>query len=170
MVVTAPEILPFTAVSIVIGKPSKTLMLLSAIELVALPLNSCRKSAVSVLVPPKRIVLGLAVWVSTIHGESLRVAPVPPTMAAVSHGDAAGPLLQPHQLSPAFTTDADPPVPDSIEIPVGFPLAVVVLFTMRLNCRLSVPPLLTKIPPPPIPPLLVAWFPVMVTLLMLRLV
>src|SRR5260370_2456539 len=159
MVVCAPEIVPFTAVSIVIGKPSKTSMLLSAIELVVLPSNSCRKSAVSVLVPPKRTLVGLAVWVRTIHGLSVRVAPDPPSIPTRSQCDALGPVLQPHQLSPAFTTDADPPTPDAMEMPVGFRLAVVVLFTIRLNWRLSVPPLFTKMPPPPMPPLKPDWFP-----------
>src|SRR5712692_11757870 len=115
------------------GKPSKTSMLLSAIELVVLPSNSCRKSAVSVLVPPKRMVVGLAVWVRTIHGLSVTVAPDPPSIATVSHGEALGPLLQPHQLSAAFTTDADPPTPDAMEMPEGLQLDVVVMLTIRLN-------------------------------------
>src|SRR6266852_6800860 len=170
MVASAPEMVPLTAVSNAIGRPSKTSMLLSAIELVVLPSNSCRKSAVSVLVPPKRTLVGLAVWVRTIHGLSVTVAPDPPSMATVSQGEALGPVLQPHQLSAALSTDADPPTPDAMEMPVGFPLAVVVLFTIRLNWRLSVPPLFTKMPPPPMPPLRVDWFPKMVTLLMVRLV
>src|SRR5712692_8669266 len=167
MVASAPEMLPITAVSNVIGRPSRTSMLPRAIELRVVPLNSCRKSAVRVLVPFRRTLVGLAVWVSTIHGESVTVAPDPFTIATVSQSAALGPVLQPHQLSAAFTVDADPPVPDSMDMPVVFPGAV--LPTMRLNWTFSVPPDNTKIPPPPsVLPL--AWFEVIVTLLMLRLV
>jgi hypothetical protein len=52
-------------------------------------------------------------------------------MAAVSHGTALGPVLHPHQLSEAFTVDADPAIPVSMDSPVGFPLGAE-LPTMRL--------------------------------------
>src|SRR6266849_6032955 len=74
---------PLITVSNVIGRPSRTSMLARAIELRVVPSYSCKKSAVSVLLPFRRMLVGLAVWVSTIHGESVRVAPDPPTMAAV---------------------------------------------------------------------------------------
>src|SRR5229473_3478144 len=99
MVASAPEMVPLTAVSNAIGRPSKTSILLSAIELVVRPSNSCRKSAVRVLVQTKRTLVGLAVCVRTIHGLSVRLAPDPPSTATVSQSQALSPLLPPHQLS-----------------------------------------------------------------------
>ena len=66
MVVWAPESDPITALPQVTGSPTKSLLTWAVVKEVFAEL--CRKSAVRVVDWPTRIGLGVAVFVSTIHG------------------------------------------------------------------------------------------------------
>src|ERR1700674_2716397 len=151
-----------------IGSPSNTLM---SVRRTGPWVESCRKSAVNdeVLLGETSVTEGgLAARLRNSHGDTGAVGLSPPTVPTVSQRVELGPWLQPHQLSAAFTIEADPKLPASMDIPVGLPLAVVLLPTIRLKLTFSVPPDATNIPPPPSSPLPLAALPVMVSLLKVR--
>ena len=87
------------------------------------------RSAARLDVLPTRIWFGKAVMAKTSQGLKLGRVTVPIlTVATVSHGEALGPALQPHQLLVAFTVEVPAA---STAIPFG-PPATTVLFAMRL--------------------------------------
>src|SRR5512136_2190092 len=116
------ESVPRTGLLKVIGSP------INAPRLPAesgVPAEFCKKLAFKVVDWLTWIGLGLAVFVSTIHGSGVSEPPLPDPKTAVSQPAAPGPPLQPHQLSVAVPT-----VPALF--PTYSPLAVAaVLPTMR---------------------------------------